>query len=97
METDSAKQQAFVLRKEWLVEYGKSTNSNPVVAIVVNSLSRSGGTWTYTYHLKEDILVVDTEANLYLCNVVYDNGDEKSRQTAIDLLMNKLLTEFKMP
>lgn len=97
VETDSAKQQAFVLRKERLVEYGKSTNSNPVVAIVISSVSRGPGFSGYTYHLKEDIFVVDPETNLYLSNVVYDNGDEKSRRDGIDLLMNKLQNEFKLP
>jgi len=96
VETDSAKQQTFILKKERLVEYGKNTNSNPVVAIVVSAVSKGPGFSGFVYHLKEDIFVVDAESNLYLSNVVYDVGDEKSRKDGIDYLMDKLQNEFKL-
>ena len=95
--TDSAKQQAFLLKKERLVEYGKSTNANPVVAVIISTVS-SGGTFSgVDYRYKEDILVVDTESNKYLANVVYDTEGTKSRQDGIDFLMGKLQNEFKLP
>ncbi|MBP2628878.1 MAG: hypothetical protein H6Q68_3589 [Firmicutes bacterium] len=91
--TDSAKQQAFVLKKERLVEYGKSTNSNPMTVILVKSDYRGG----YSYRLKEEILVVDTDSNKYLANVVYDMGDGNNRRDGIHFLMDKLQNEFKLP
>lgn len=92
--TDSAKQQTFVLKKEHLVEYGKATNSTPVIAIVISQVGKGE---EFSYHLKEDIFVVDSESNKYLANVVYDTIDNKKRQEGIDLLLKKLQNEFKLP
>jgi hypothetical protein len=91
--TDSAKQQTFILKKERLVEYGKQTGSNPLIMIMISTVGKDG---YYGYHLKEDILIIDTETNKYLANVIYDTGKAKSRQEGIDYLMNKLQNEFKL-
>ncbi len=92
--TDSARQQTFILKKENLVRYGKDTNSSQVVAIVISQVGKGE---EFSYHLKEDIFVVDTEGNKYLANVVYDTVDNKKRQEGIELLMNKLQAEFRLP
>ncbi len=95
--TDCAKQQAFILKKERLVEYGKNTNSNSVIAIVVSVISK-GNTFTgYSFRLKEDIFVVDVEANQYLSNAVYDTETNKSARSGIEFLMDKLQNEFRLP
>lgn len=91
--TDSAKQQAFVLKKERLVEYGRSTNSNPMTVILVKSDYRGG----YSYRLKEEIFVVDTDSNKYLANVIYDMGNDDNRRDGVNFLMDKLQNEFKLP
>jgi hypothetical protein len=93
--TDSAKQQTFILKKESLVEYGKATNSNTVTAIVISNINF--GDNDFSYRLKEDIFIVDTESNKYISNVVYDTGNKMKRQDGIDFLMNKIQNEFKLP
>lgn len=95
VETDSAKQQTFILKKENLVEYGKATNSNPVIAIDISNVG--DGDENFNYHLKSDIFVVDTETGKYLSNVVFDTIDKKKRQDGIDFLLTKLQSEFKVP
>lgn len=95
VETDSAKQQTFILKKESLIEYGKAVNANPIAAIVISNVG--AGDDDFNYRLKEDILVVDTENNKYLSNVVFDTVDKKKRQDGIDFLMSKLQTEFQLP
>lgn len=92
--TDSAKQQAFILKKENLVEYGKAVNSDLVTAIIISSV---GGDDDFNYHLKEDIYVVDIKENKYLANVVFDTLNKMKRQDGIDFLMRKLQEEFKLP
>jgi hypothetical protein len=95
VETDSAKQQTFILKKESLIEYGKAVNANPVAAIIISNVG--AGDDDFNYRLKEDILVVDTQDNKYLSNVVFDTVDKKKRQDGIDFLMSKLETEFRLP
>ncbi len=91
--SDSAKQQTFILKKEPLVEYGKGTNSNTVISIVISQVGKGEG---LSYHLKEDIFVVDSESDKYLANAVYGTIDDKKRPGGIDLLMKKLQDEFKL-
>ncbi len=94
--TDSAKEQTFILKKERLVNYGKSTGTNQVVAILIRKLGRDETFTGYSFRLKEDIFVVDVEANKYIANAVYDTENEKSQKAGIEFLMNKLQNEFKL-
>lgn len=91
--SDSAKQQAFVLKKERLVEYGNRIGGNPLIVIMITTFDKDG---YYGYHLKEDIMIIDTETNKYLANVVYDTGKAKPRNDGIAYLMDKLQNEFKL-
>lgn len=92
--TDSAKQQTFILKKEHLAEYGKETYSTPVITIVISQVGKGE---EFSYHLREDIFVVDSESNKYLANVVYDTINNKKRQEGLDFLLKKLQDEFKLP
>lgn len=95
VETDSAKQRTFILRKESLVAYGKMLNANPVTAIIISNVGAEKD--NSNYRLKEDIFVVDAEANKYLSNIVFDTVGKKKRQEGIEFLMNKLQLEFNLP
>jgi hypothetical protein len=92
--TDSAKQQTFILRKDRLVEYGKSINSKTLTAIVISAANREGD---YSFQLREEIFVVDIESNKYIANAVYDTDGYKKRQEGLEILMKKLQNEFKLP
>lgn len=93
--TDSAKQQTFILKKERLIEYGKMINANPITAIIISSANTRYN--DFNYRLKADILVIDTENNNYLSNIVFDTVDKKKRQEGIDFLLKQLQTEFQLP
>ena len=93
IETDSAKQQAFILKKENLVRYGKLINANPLVAIVISNVGVDG----FKYRLKADVFVVDTESSKYLSNVIFDTIDNKKRAEGIEFLMNKFKSGFELP
>jgi hypothetical protein len=93
-ETDSARQQAFLLKKETLVQYGKMINSNPLIAVVISNV---GGDDGFNYHLKADVFVIDTESNKYLSNVVFDTIDNRKRPDGIEYLMSKFENDFKLP
>lgn len=95
VQTDSAKQRTFILRKESLVAYGKALNANPVTAIIISNVGAEED--NSNYRLKEDIFVVDAESNKYLLNIVFDTLGKKKRQEGIEFLMNKLQLEFKLP
>jgi len=95
VETNSAKQQSFILKKEDLVEYGKATNSNTVIAINISNVG--AGDNDFSYRLKADILVVDAESKKYLSNVVFDTIDKKKRQEGLEFILNKIQNEFQLP
>ncbi|MBP2656615.1 MAG: hypothetical protein H6Q73_4184 [Firmicutes bacterium] len=95
VETNSAKQQAFILKKDDLVEYGKSVNSNIVIAINISNVG--AGDNDFSYRLKADILVVDAESKKYLANVVFDTIDKKKRQDGLELILKKIQNEFQLP
>ncbi|MBP2651058.1 MAG: hypothetical protein H6Q74_1883 [Firmicutes bacterium] len=95
VETNSAKQQTFILKKANLVDYGRATNSNPVIAIDISNVG--AGDYDFNYHLKADIFVVDPGSNKYLSNVVFDTIDAKKRQDGLDFLMSKIQNEFMLP
>jgi hypothetical protein len=87
------KQSDFIPQKEYFVEYGKETNSDIVIAVVVSILENG----TPSFRLKEDIFAVDTKLNKYLTNVVYDTGEIMRRKEGIDKIMNQLQSEFTLP
>jgi hypothetical protein len=93
VEADRAKYQAFIMRKENLVRYGKMINANPLVVIVISNT----GVDAFKYRLKADVFVIDTESNKYLSNVIFDTIDNKKRAEGIEFLMNKFKNEFELP
>lgn len=94
VETDSSKQRTFILKKQHLIEYGKSIGTKTLTAIVISADSIQGD---YKFQMKEEIFVVDVETNKYIANAVYDTGGYKKRSEGIEILMEKLRTEFKLP
>lgn len=96
---DSAKQNTTVVRKDYLSAYGKQIGSNTVISIKIGYTESEYDIWAYkmVYRLNAEILVVDTETNKYLSSMVYDIGSKKGRQEGVELLMNKLKTEYVAP
>jgi len=96
---DSAKQKTFLLKKENLVEYGKVTNSDLVVAINFSLMSYSfnGFDFAKSIRLKEDIYVVDVASNKYIINTVFDTNDTMNRVNSAAYLTEKLKTDFNIP
>ncbi len=79
---DSVKQNTFIVRKEYLSEYGKLTNSNPMIVIKISLSDHDMQFWSSksVYRFKEEVIVVDTRANKYLSNTVFDSGEKKRSQ-----------------
>lgn len=96
---DSAKQEAPVVRKEYLSAYGKQIGANTVISIKIGYTEAEFDIWAYkmVYRLNAEILAVDTETNKYISSMVYDIGSKKGRQEGVELLMNKLKTEYTAP
>lgn len=92
VESDSTKQRMFVLKKEHLVQYGKDTNTTPVISVNISVVKEDG----YSVLLKEDILVVDVESGKYVQNTVFDTAKTMSRPKGIEYLMKKLEEEFRL-
>lgn len=89
---DSVKQSAFLLKKEHLVQYGKNVNANYVLAINFKIVEGFG----WSSRLQEDISLLDIDSNKYIANSIYDTGKVMKRAEGIDMLLNKLLIEYKL-
>lgn len=89
---DSIKQSAFLLKKEHLVQYGKQVNADYVLAMNISIMEESG----WNCRLQEDISIVDVGLNKYVSNNVYDTGKTVKRLEGVDMLLNKLLIEYKL-
>jgi signal recognition particle receptor subunit beta len=98
VEVDSAKQKTFILKKEHIVEYGKSTSADTVVAINFNTMASDYSPFDFAkfVNLNEDISVIDVETGKYVQNTVFGTGDTISRPKAIDRLLEKLTAEFML-
>jgi len=96
---DSAKQDTTIVRKDYLVEYGKHVNANQVIAIKISLSEYDMNIWSgkSIYRFNEEILVVDTMANKYISSVAYDTGDRRGRPEGIEFVINKLQNEFVFP
>lgn len=89
---DSVKQSTFLLKKEHLVEYGKQVNANYVLAIKMSIIEESG----WNCRLQEDISIVNVDLNKYVSNSIYDTGKAVKRTEGVEMLLNKLLMEYKL-
>lgn len=102
-DVDSSKQGMTIVRKEYLTDYGKQTNSHPVIAIKISVTDFSFAFWDMRpdpkliFRLKEEILVVDTEKNQYIASTTFDTAKNKNLKDGVDFLIDKLEKEFVLP
>lgn len=93
---DSAQQNTFIVRKEYLAEYGKQTNSKPVIAVKLHYTEYDYSIWASkpVYRFQQDILVVDPETNQYIASTTFDTGEKMGRSEGVDFLLDKLRNDF---
>ena len=94
VKSDSAKQKAFLLKKEHVIQYGKDIGSSIVIPIIISV--RKADYTTY-FQLREDITAIDIDSEKYLSNNVFELDKELRRKEGVDILMKKLIDEPNLP
>ena len=100
IQADSAKQKSLVIKKEHLIKYGEDTGSVYVAAVTIDTsdiiylISQYG--ITCQMKLKESVVLVDVPAGRYAQNAVYETNYYYEEDSAVDELLKKLQTQFKM-
>jgi hypothetical protein len=93
---DSAMQKALVVKKGHLIKYGKDAGYRTVVVFRMYISEKEAG-FSTGYRVKDDISVLAVDSGKYVGNYVFDTEKKVSLSEAVEILMNKLKAEFKMP